>query len=54
MTRYFSLQIPAGIEKAMLPVEYVWPADDFRGAAPVSETSRSAAALEDVLVAQAS
>ena len=54
MTHYFSLQIPAGIEKAMLRVECGWRAGDFHEAVPESRISRAEAVLVAELVAQAS
>jgi hypothetical protein len=45
MTLYFNLQIPAGIEKARLPIECEWLRGDFHGDEPELKTSKNAVAL---------
>jgi hypothetical protein len=52
MTRHFSLQIPAGIEKAMLLAECGWLEGGFHDVEPASVTSRSGVTWEGGLVEQ--
>ena len=54
MTHHFNLQIPAGIEKAMLRVGCAWLGGGFHAVAPELKTSKSVTTSVNGLVERVS